>query len=189
MLKYRPNINPIKSFRLEAYQMSTMKKRIPMFLLALAMMVAMALPTFADWYNISYRPNYLSTSNNNWLNVTRTGNADPYMKKLTLWNIEKPDTDQKFNAIYVTVGNYSGYVIQFASATNLAINQNTNTYDAFLYPWNSTSNIRDSAFTYPLENIRLAYHSGKDARPYLSYASDKHLARVYFSTDMSTWDN
>lgn len=28
--------------------MSTMKKRIPMFLLALAMMVAMALPTFAD---------------------------------------------------------------------------------------------------------------------------------------------
>ena len=47
MLKYRPNINPIKSIRLEAYQMSTMKKRIPMFLLALAMMVAMALPTFA----------------------------------------------------------------------------------------------------------------------------------------------
>ena len=53
MLKYRPNINPIKSIRLEAYQMSTMKKRIPMFLLALAMMVAMALPTFADNGNIS----------------------------------------------------------------------------------------------------------------------------------------
>jgi hypothetical protein len=33
--------------------MSTMKKRIPMFLLALAMMVAMALPTFADNGNIS----------------------------------------------------------------------------------------------------------------------------------------
>ena len=33
--------------------MSTMKKRIPMFLLALAMMVAMALPTFAA----AYRPN------------------------------------------------------------------------------------------------------------------------------------
>lgn len=64
--------------------MSTMKKRIPMFLLALAMMVAMALPTFADWLNISYRPNFFATSNNNWLNVTRTGNADPYMKKLTL---------------------------------------------------------------------------------------------------------
>jgi hypothetical protein len=30
--------------------MSTMKKRIPMFLLALAMMVAMALPTFADGF-------------------------------------------------------------------------------------------------------------------------------------------
>ena len=28
MLKYRPNINSIKSIRLEAYQMSTMKKRI-----------------------------------------------------------------------------------------------------------------------------------------------------------------
>lgn len=33
--------------------MSTMKKRIPMFLLALAMMVAMALPTFAADYNNS----------------------------------------------------------------------------------------------------------------------------------------
>ena len=42
MLKYCPNINPIKSIRLEAYQMSTMKKRIPMFLLALTTMVAMA---------------------------------------------------------------------------------------------------------------------------------------------------
>ena len=42
-----PNINPIKSIRLEDYQMSTIRKRIPMFLFALAMMVAMALPTFA----------------------------------------------------------------------------------------------------------------------------------------------
>ena len=33
--------------------MSTMKKRIPMFLLALAIMVAMALPTFAADYNNS----------------------------------------------------------------------------------------------------------------------------------------
>ena len=32
--------------------MSTMKKRIPMFLLALAMMVAMALPTFAAAYRL-----------------------------------------------------------------------------------------------------------------------------------------
>ena len=53
MLKYRPNINSIKSIRLEAYQMSTMKKRISMFLLALAMMVVMALPTFAADYNNS----------------------------------------------------------------------------------------------------------------------------------------
>ena len=33
--------------------MSTMKKRIPMFLLALAMIVAMAVPAFADNGNIS----------------------------------------------------------------------------------------------------------------------------------------
>ena len=39
--------------------MSTMKKRIPMFLLALAMMVAMALPTFAD--EIQPRANLYST--------------------------------------------------------------------------------------------------------------------------------
>ena len=45
--------------------MSTMKKRIPMFLLALAMMVAMALPTFAD-VNIGSQGYYVfRTPNNN----------------------------------------------------------------------------------------------------------------------------
>ena len=44
--------------------MSTMKKRIPMFLLALAMMVAMAVPAFAaPSYTVSPDPSGSSSSN------------------------------------------------------------------------------------------------------------------------------
>ena len=42
MLKYCPNINPIKSIRLEAYQISNNEETYPLFLLALTTMVAMA---------------------------------------------------------------------------------------------------------------------------------------------------
>ena len=76
MLKYRPNINPIKSIRLEAYQMSTMKKRIPMFLLALAMMVVMALPAFADSdVTTSGKKHFYSNMRGQYLNLEGNGAA------------------------------------------------------------------------------------------------------------------
>ena len=48
--------------------MSTMKKRIPMFLLALAMMVAMAAPTFADGF-------HPAGCDNLYLNITRSSTS------------------------------------------------------------------------------------------------------------------
>lgn len=48
--------------------MSTMKKRIPMFLLALAMMVAMAAPTFADGF-------HPAGCGNLYLNITRSSTS------------------------------------------------------------------------------------------------------------------
>ena len=91
-----PNINPTKSIRLEAYQMSTMKKRIPMFLLSLAMMVAMALPTFAaqvgpNYYSMTYRPYHSISSSNNYLNVARDSTTVSALgKPLILWETTSP---------------------------------------------------------------------------------------------------
>lgn len=169
--------------------MKRLHKRILTVCLALMMSVVMAVPAFAadEWKGISYCPNYWSKPSNNWLNVNRSSEATPASGcDLILWHTTTPGVDQKFNAIHVTVGSYSGYIIQFAATPNVAVNRRSSNHNAFLYPWNSTSNIKDSAFVYPLENIKLAYRSDD---PYLSYASDTNLARVYFSTNMSTWDN
>ena len=64
--------------------MSTMKKRIPMFLLALAMMVAMALPTFADW---SLQPDS-QPLNNNYLNIYRNSSSEPINGKSSFCSIQ-----------------------------------------------------------------------------------------------------
>lgn len=69
--------------------MSTMKKRIPMFLLALAMMVAMAVPAFAA----SYRPNaqfgYL-------LNINGSTGSAYQGRALNLMKTDTMGTDQNF---------------------------------------------------------------------------------------------
>ena len=96
MLKYRPNINSIKSIRL-AYQMSTMKKRIPMLLLALAMMVAMALPTFAA----AYRPN---AQFDHLLNINGSTGSAYQGRALNLMKSKTRGTDQDFK-----IGTRSGY--------------------------------------------------------------------------------
>ena len=66
--------------------MSTMKKRIPMFLLALAMMVAMAAPTFADGF-------HPAGCGNLYLNITRSSTSQSvYQRPLCLYETDyKPD--------------------------------------------------------------------------------------------------
>lgn len=94
MLKYRPNINPIKSIRLEAYQMSTMKKRIPMFLLALAMMVAMALPTFAASPPYSARV-WIYNCENSMPNLNAACESQPTdHTNVTMWSNTNSDTQR-----------------------------------------------------------------------------------------------
>lgn len=61
--------------------MSTMKKRIPMFLLALAMMVAMAVPTFADGF-------HPAGCGNLYLNITRS-NASQSVYQRPLASVDK----------------------------------------------------------------------------------------------------
>lgn len=130
MLKYRPNINPIKSIRLEAYQMSTMKKRIPMFLLALAMMVAMALPTFAA----SYRPNaqfgYL-------LNINGSTGSAYQGRALNLMKTDTMGTDQNF--IIGTRKGYTGYYMMVTANVNYAVNRSDNGGRAIIWPLSTGS--------------------------------------------------
>ena len=130
MLKYCPNINPIKSIRLEAYQMSTMKKRIPMFLLALAMMVAMALPTFAA----SYRPNaqfgYL-------LNINGSTGSAYQGRALNLMKTDTMGRDQNF--IIGTRKGYTGYYMMVTANVNYAVNRSDNGGRAIIWPLSTGS--------------------------------------------------
>ena len=124
MLKYRPNINSIKSIRL-AYQMSTMKKRIPMFLLALAMMVAMALPTFAA--------------------------SPPYSARVWIYNCENSIDESNFSVqrqgcrihlttteyqLFITLLDHSGHICSrnflLASAWNITVPIQTRTVDVHI---------------------------------------------------------
>lgn len=129
ILKYRPNINSIKSIRL-AYQMSTMKKRIPMFLLALAMMVAMALPTFAA----SYRPNaqfgYL-------LNINGSTGSAYQGRALNLMKTDTMGTDQNF--IIGTRKGYTGYYMMVTANVNYAVNRSDNGGRAIIWPLSTGS--------------------------------------------------
>ena len=186
MLKYCPNINPIKSIRLEAYQMSTMKKRIPMFLLALAMMVAMALPSFADrngpdHNDMTYRPFHAASMSNNYLNVTRTSTSVPAQGKyLTLWETNSPGTDQKFNETYREINYVSGFILQFAANPSLAVNRNSDNARAFLWTYADEASLQDSAFIRIDRQDQPKFKLAYGAKTYLTYAGDYNGARVTF---------
>lgn len=78
----------MKSIRLEAYQMSKMKKRVPMFLFVLAMMVAMALPTFAAFVNTGANGYYLFRApHNNRLYLNLYGNTSALQSRRLTMNL------------------------------------------------------------------------------------------------------
>ena len=129
MLKYRPNINSIKSIRL-AYQMSTMKKRIPMFLLALAMMVAMALPTFAA----AYRPN---AQFDHLLNINGSTGSAYQGRALNLMKTDTMGRDQNF--IIGTRKGYTGYYMMVTANVNYAVNRSDNGGRAIIWPLSTGS--------------------------------------------------
>ena len=110
--------------------MSTMKKRIPMFLLALAMMVAMALPTFAA----SYRPNaqfgYL-------LNINGSTGSAYQGRALNLMKTDTMGRDQNF--IIGTRKGYTGYYMMVTANVNYAVNRSDNGGRAIIWPLSTGS--------------------------------------------------
>lgn len=74
--------------------MSTMKKRIPMFLLALAMMVAMALPTFAASPPYSARV-WIYNCENSMPNLNAACESQPTdHTNVTMWSNTNSDTQR-----------------------------------------------------------------------------------------------
>ena len=92
--------------------MSTMKKRIPMFLLALAMMVAMALPTFAAAYRPNAQFDYL-------LNINGSTGSAYQGRALNLMKTKTMGTDQDFKI--GTRSGYPGYYMLVSANVNYAV--------------------------------------------------------------------
>ena len=110
--------------------MSTMKKRIPMFLLALAMMVAMALPTFAA----AYRPN---AQFDHLLNINGSTGSAYQGRALNLMKTDTMGTDQNF--IIGTRKGYTGYYMMVTANVNYAVNRSDNGGRAIIWPLSTGS--------------------------------------------------
>lgn len=105
--------------------MSTMKKRIPMFLLALAMMVAMAVPAFAAAYRPNAQFDYL-------LNINGSTGSAYQGRALNLMKTKTMGTDQDFKI--GTRSGYPGYYMLVSANVNYAVNRSTNGGRAIIWP-------------------------------------------------------
>ena len=127
--------------------MSTMKKRIPMFLLALAMMVAMALPTFAA----SYRPNaqfgYL-------LNINGSTGSAYQGRALNLMKTDTMGTDQNLSSELARLHRllHDGY-----RKCQLCLNRSDNGGRAIIWP--SSTGSADSRLADNSESVIRLYTS------------------------------
>ena len=165
--------------------MSTMKKRIPMFLLALAMMVAMALPTFADW---ALQPDSNSL-NYNYLNIYRNSASEPInCKKLILYHVNPAGNDQKFTVVYSTYGGDNCmYLTKTENGITYAINRSSENFrnGKRAIMWRYDTGLKDSAFKMPVSDSHsivnlLNYSEG------LRYTQDITSANVYFAPGISS---
>ena len=106
--------------------MSSMKKRIPMFLLALAMMVAMALPTFADSPSVySSLGDSVSSVQNTYYQLNAATEGTPVAGTLlTMWHNTGSNT-QRWDI--VTCPGTAYYWFQNAANKSVVISYNGNT--------------------------------------------------------------
>ena len=165
--------------------MSTMKKRIPMFLLALAMMVAMALPTFAasDVTTSSKRHLY-SNVRGQYLNLEGSGSAYKN-RNVTVYSYTSDD-DQ-----YWYIQNRGNGLKVYSAKSDAqgnayTLNINTQTYNCNIYPDmasnNSDSQVSTSGRSSSFE-ISLARNTST-----LRLAIDSNSRNVAWgSTDTYTW--
>ena len=167
--------------------MSTMKKRIPMFLLALAMMVAMAVPAFAaPSYTVSPDPSGSSSSNYMNLHGNSSSVAGRY---ITLYNPsahgEKIGSDQIVHKIGVTFDGRSGVYLAFRGNTQYAINRHSTSARAFMYPY--PEGAYDSVLSNPSAEGSVYLITGSHAGQYLGWESDSEFANVYFGRGCVDW--
>ena len=122
--------------------MSTMKKRIPMFLLSLAMMVVMALPAFADSdVTTSGKKHFYSNMRGQYLNLE--GNGAAYKNRNVTVYTYTNDDDQ-----YWYIQNRGNGLKVYSAKSDAqgnayALNMNTNTSNCNIYP-DIVSNNSDS---------------------------------------------
>ena len=167
--------------------MSTMKKRIPMFLLALAMMVAMAVPAFAaPSYTVSPDPS--GSSSSNYMNLY--GNSSSVAGRyITLYNPsahkEEIGPDQIVYKISVTLDGHSGIYLAFRGNTQYAINRHSTSARAFMYPY--PAGAYDSVLSdfNPEGGVYLL--AGSHAGQHLGWESDSEFANVYFGRGGADW--
>ena len=167
--------------------MSTMKKRIPMFLLALAMMVAMTTSAFAD-SKYTACPNLPAASSSNYMNLY--GNSSSVAGRyITLYNPalyeESIGPDQIINMIRATIDGHSGIYLTFRGNTQYAINRNSTNTRAFMYPY--PAGARDSVLSNFSAEGTVRLLAGDYAGQYLGWESDSNFANVYFGRGGSNW--
>lgn len=159
--------------------MSTMKKRIPMFLLALAMMVAMAVPTFADGF-------HPAGCGNLYLNITRSNASQSvYQRPLCLYETTyKPDEDHNDQNFTIgTSDQASGFFMYVTKHSTYAVNRST--ADARAIIWDIRSGVDDSRLVSRSKSSITLWRTGEKLTAIYPIAN---YSRVYFGgSGNSSW--
>ena len=122
---------------IKGYQMSTMKKRLPMFLLALAMMVAMALPTFAASPPYSARV-WIYNCENSMPNLNAACESQPTdHTNVTMWSNTNSDT-QRWDLRAIDTTKNLCYIRNYAN-TQYALNIYRVNNNCDLFPFANNS--------------------------------------------------
>lgn len=158
---------------------TTMKKRMLALAAMMMLLVAMAIPAFAD---LAFVPDRLWGTSNNYLNID--GAAGSYMnnRKLTLYRTTSPGFDQHFTVQETWVnGQRCAYYVREQNGT-YAINRGagTNKYGHNAIMWRLSDGAHDSTFYYPRPDATqlfdLCYYTES-----LAYSADEPGATVYFA--------
>lgn len=166
--------------------MTKIKKRLLASLLALAMTVVMAVPSFAASYSVGLNYRFHVGDTATFLNLTGSVGTSLYCRKLSLYRTSAPGTDQTFTRVYVNNGTKRGYYLGQRSGSQWYMINKSNTaysngYDAIMWPVNAQNyeTNTDSLFNLPSNNnsLKLTYKGY-----YLTSASAATGAKVYFYT-------
>lgn len=156
----------------------TIKKKISrVFAVALAivLMMALAVPSFAEWTIV---PDGW-TQSTNYLNLYGSG-AVFNGRRLSLWSTNTPGNDQKFQLKRVSVGGAVGYVLTANGAQDYAINRSTASGSPAIM-WKINTGFDDSRLSKPMPDPSNCIVLMSGTNKYLT-ANDQNGAYAYFGT-------